>query len=1048
MQPFLSGRPFVQTRLEFQPRVNEQQAIRFLQETYGLDAQVASLDSERDQNFHVRPVQGKTSWVLKLANSEADAESLELENRVLCELQNTPVGNIIPAVLPSLNGNLMEVLATKEGEYRARLVEFVDGRVLAKVVPQSEELLLDLGRKLGIFTRSIREIRHTVAVTGLGKDFHWNLDRFEQTVEQFKEDLSEQEILAPFLERHKTRVLPIRDDLRKSLIHNDANDHNIIVSESTEWPPQTTGLIDFGDMVFGSTVNELAIAIAYVMLSKSDPLNSASFVVRGFHQEFPLTDQEFTVLFDLACARLCTSVVMAAHQRKLNPENEYLSVTDQPARRALKRANDIHSDFAAAYFRSACELPPIIDASLLDQWFTDHSNDFFPLLGRSFRESDIHVFDLSVSSLDPLAGDLGSHSADQISSLLNREEKVGLGRYREPRICYVGDQFLDPENSDGEDNEARTIHMGIDLFADPATPIHAPLDGTVHSFADNNIPFDYGPTIILQHATPEGIPFFTLYGHLSRESLAGLETGQRIEKGNSFAAVGSQAENGGWAPHLHFQIMSHDLGLYGNFPGVVKASELELWKSIILNPYALAGIPINAVLPLSTETEEIETDRQRSLNPSLSLSYEKPLHMVRGRQQFLYDINGHQYLDCVNNVCHVGHCNPRVVQAACEQLGLLNTNTRYLHENITRYAKALTQTLPNRLNTCFFVNSGSEANDLAIRLARTFTGRSEIICVEGAYHGNLTSLVDISPYKYNSRGGKGKPPGTHEIPLPDSYRGIHRSESTLPKCIGTYYADFIEKAVAKSANSHTNQSGQQIAAFICESILSCGGQIVLPDRFLERAYEICRSHKILCIADEVQVGFGRVGEQFWGFELQGVEPDIVTLGKPIGNGFPLGAVVTTREIAEAFNNGMEYFNTYGGNPVACNVGLAVLDVIETEQLQPQALSVGNHLIDGLRQLQAQHPCIGDVRGKGLFIGVEFVQSPNSLVPNARLARYVVERMKRKKILLSTDGPDENVIKIKPPICFDENDATRLLASLDAVLKEDFPTSFQQGCTRN
>ncbi len=417
--------------------------------------------------------------------------------------------------------------------------------------------------------------------------------------------------------------------------------------------------------------------------------------------------------------------------------------------------------------------------------------------------------------------------------------------------------------------------------------------------------------------------------------------------------------------------------------------------------------------------------RQISLNPALSLSYDNPLHIVRGQGQFLYDEKGTAYLDCVNNVCHVGHSHPRVVAALAGQAAALNTNTRYLHENIVRLAERLTATMPAPLEVCFFVNSGSEANDLALRLARAYTGQKDMLVLEGGYHGNLTSLVDISPYKFDGRGGTGAPDWVHKLTLPCAYRGIYRDDDTP---IARYSAD------AQAAIDAVEDAGRGIAAYISESIIGTGGQVVFPDGYLAAIYARTRAAGGVCIADEVQHGFGRFGTDFWGFQAHGVVPDIVTMGKPFGNGHPLAAVVTTPEIAAAFNNGMEYFNTFGGNPVSSAVGLAVLDVIEQEGLQKNALHVGRFLKEGLLELRERYPLIGDVRGEGLFLGIELVTDRATLEPASAETHRLVEEMRNRQILLSVDGPLHNIVKIKPPMVFTKDDAARLVRELDLVLQ--------------
>jgi 4-aminobutyrate aminotransferase-like enzyme len=325
----------------------------------------------------------------------------------------------------------------------------------------------------------------------------------------------------------------------------------------------------------------------------------------------------------------------------------------------------------------------------------------------------------------------------------------------------------------------------------------------------------------------------------------------------------------------------------------------------------------------------------------------------------------------------------------------------------------------------YLVNSGSEANELALRLARAHTNRTNVVVVDCAYHGNTSAMIDLSPYKFDGPGGRGSPVWVHKVPMPDVYRGNHRSEYAA-----TQYAREVSRAATRIAE---NEDG--LAAFFCESAVSCGGQIILPPGYLREAYASVRNAGGVCVADEVQTGFGRAGTHFWMFETQDVVPDIVTLGKPIGNGHPLGAVVTTPEIAASFANGMEYFNTFGGNPVSCATGLAVLDVIRDEELQQNALEVGEYLKEQLCLLHDRHVLIGDVRGQGLFVGIELVRDRDTLEPADREATELIERMKDRGILLSTDGPFHNVIKIKPPLVFSAKDAEVLVSGLDSVLRE-------------
>ncbi|HLF07066.1 MAG TPA: aminotransferase class III-fold pyridoxal phosphate-dependent enzyme, partial [Thermoplasmata archaeon] len=354
-----------------------------------------------------------------------------------------------------------------------------------------------------------------------------------------------------------------------------------------------------------------------------------------------------------------------------------------------------------------------------------------------------------------------------------------------------------------------------------------------------------------------------------------------------------------------------------------------------------------------------------------------------------------------------------VVRAIARQAAALNTNTRYLHDNIIELAERLTATLPAPLRICFFVNSGSEANDLAMRMARAHTGRDEVLVLDGAYHGTTAADIGVSPYKFDGPGGAGAPATTRKVPMPDPYRGPHRT--------GEEYASHVRKAL--------EESPERLAAFIAEPLLGVGGQVVPPSGFFDSAFKAVRAGGGVCIADEVQTGFGRVGSKWWAFELHDVVPDIVTMGKPMGNGHPIAAVVTTDEIAASFANGMEYFNTYGGNPVSCAAALAVLDAMERDRLREHALRVGEELTKRLRELQSSKPSIGDVRGHGLFLGVDLVRDRETKEPAGDEARMVIEALKEGGILLSRDGPGKNVLKIKPPLPFSMENAAELVDGL-------------------
>lgn len=412
--------------------------------------------------------------------------------------------------------------------------------------------------------------------------------------------------------------------------------------------------------------------------------------------------------------------------------------------------------------------------------------------------------------------------------------------------------------------------------------------------------------------------------------------------------------------------------------------------------------------------------RERLLGTAYRLFYDEPVHLVRGEGAWLWDAGGRRYLDMYNNVAHVGHCHPRVVEAICRQAAVLNTHTRYLHETVVDYADRLTALFPESLGTAMFCCTGSEANELALRIARAVTGADGVIVTDCAYHGNTQATWEISP---EDAPPDRRPPWVATVPTPDTYRGIHTGADA-----GQLYADHVAIAIEELA-----ARGVRPAAFIVDTVVSSGGVVAPPPGFLSRAAERVREAGGLFIADEVQPGFGRTGRHFWGFEADGCVPDIATLGKPMGNGHPVAGVVTTREFAASLRPLGGYFNTFGGNPVSCAAAMAVLDVIADEGLQENARDVGDFLAGGLRALAGRHDCIGDVRGNGLFVAVELVADRPSKTPAGRLAQGVVNELRRRGVLTGAIGPHNNILKLRPPLVLSRDEAQFMLDRLDEAL---------------
>jgi 4-aminobutyrate aminotransferase-like enzyme len=420
---------------------------------------------------------------------------------------------------------------------------------------------------------------------------------------------------------------------------------------------------------------------------------------------------------------------------------------------------------------------------------------------------------------------------------------------------------------------------------------------------------------------------------------------------------------------------------------------------------------------LSKDIGALVARRHATFGASSVLFYEQPLQMVRAEGVFMFDSTGRRYLDVYNNVPSVGHCHPRVVEAISKQAATLNTNTRYLYDIVHTYAERLLATFPNGLSNVVFTCTGSEANDLAMRLAKIWTGGSGFIVTETAYHGNTTAVMEISPSSYKSRK---VPPHVRTVPAPDLY-------ADPVEDIGASFAAHIATAIAD-----LEKNGIKFAGLIVDSIFSSDGIHADPPGFLKAAVDLVHKSGGVFIADEVQPGFGRTGNQMWGFERHGVVPDIVTMGKPMGNGFPMGGVVTRPEILTPFCEETGYFNTFGGNPVAAAAGLAVLDVIEDEQLMANAGEIGAYFRTGLRELSNRFPSIGDVRGAGLFTGVEF-STLDERAPDTEMATYVINAMKERGVLIGAAGSHGNTLKVRPPLCFARADADFFFDALESVL---------------
>ncbi|WP_339654320.1 aminotransferase class III-fold pyridoxal phosphate-dependent enzyme [uncultured Maribacter sp.] len=746
------------------------QLVSILKIHYNInDPLITKLEGYDSTNFKIE-TKGEI-YVLKVYdNSTEILELITAENKILIALKNEDVH--CSEIIANNSGD-HEIIT---GDYIFRLLTFVSGTFLAESI-HTTTLMESFGKTLADIDQSL----FNLSITSIkAKQTQWDLQHFQKNWKYLSDipDASDRSLVDYFCLQFNEHVLPLRYEFRQSIIHNDANDWNVLAQNDA-----IAGIIDFGDMCYSWLINELAVALTYVLMDKENPLEIACQIITAYTTKLPLQEKEVDALYYLIAARLCTSVLNSAHSKKIKPESSYITISEKSA------------------------------WTLLRKWVT----------------------------INPIKAKNSFRGASGFSKLPSKNLEEQLGR------------------------------------------------------------------------------------------------------------------------------------------------------------------------------------RNKNISQAQSLSYKEPIQMSGAAFQYMYDSEGNTFLDAYNNIIQVGHCHPKVVRAGQRTIAKLNTNTRYIYEELLTYTDKLLSKFPSHLNKVFLVNSGSAASDLALRIAKTHTKKNMVMVLQHGYHGNTQNAIDISHYKYNHNGGTGKKDNI--------------IETEMPKIFGTSIEskqEITEHYIA-STNKKIQSNNGNIAAFIAEPIIGCGGQVPLPKTYLKSIYPEIRKQGGLCISDEVQVGFGRLGEYFWGYEMYDVVPDIVILGKPIGNGHPLAAVVTTEEISRSFNNGMEFFSSFGGNPVSCAIGNAVLEVIEEEELPKKAQLVGDYLKKELKTLQTQHKELADIRGEGLFLGVEILDLNGK--PGTNLASIIKNELRSKFILISTDGPYDNVLKIKPPLYFSKENTNKLVYEIDEILKK-------------
>ncbi|MBL0375262.1 aminotransferase class III-fold pyridoxal phosphate-dependent enzyme, partial [Rhizobium sp. KVB221] len=663
-----------------------------LRELYGIEGKVSPLPGEQDLNFRVE-AEDRQRFLLKL-HAPGDDQSLDMQVAVLDHLNRVAPELRISRQLPSRAGAILTPV-DHGGDRKARLLTWIDGDVWAKAKNRGPASATSLGTLLGHLDLALKGFAHP----GARRIYGWDLAQAEMHLANVPliEDTEKRSLVAAILNRFSTVIRPALEACPRQVIHNDANDYNTILDAEG----RVSGLLDFGDMVETHRVVEIAVAGAYALIGETDPVGSVARIAEAYHAVNPLTEEEANILFDLVKLRYAVSILMAAKQIREQPDNQYLLVSQEDVWRELKRLEGENASMARMRIRDACGFAAVSAAAQVAAWLEREAHSFAPVIRPNLSRPQVTVFDFSATSPDAtLLDSLDGPGFDRYCEerIATEGADFGVGAYGEDRTIYKGDAF-----GTTAPHVRRTVHIGIDIFAPAGEPVHAPMAGTVAFIHDDAVAYGFGPTVLLQHETDHGDVFWTLYGHLSRASVARLRVGQPIAKGAAFTEFGPRPENGEWPPHLHFQIVTDHLGLGARMHGVGTLAEWQIWQQVSPDPSVVLGLPISATRLPPRDKAFLVRERLRSIGRSLSIAYApEPLKIVAAEGCHLIDETGTRWLDMVNNVCHVGHCHPRVVKAAEQQLAALNTNSRYLHDGLVEYARRLSALFPDPLSVCFF----------------------------------------------------------------------------------------------------------------------------------------------------------------------------------------------------------------------------------------------------------------------------------------------------------------------------------------------------------
>ncbi len=997
------------------PDVTEADAASIARECYGIEAVATELGSNQDRNFVLTEADGSRS-VLRVDNPvftdpERDAQHAALE-------AYRAAGVPVAAVLPGLNGEETQ----RWGGFAVRRSEFAPGAPMVDLGYFAPRVLAEFGALAAASVRALAELRHP----GLERDHMWVMAvAHEQTLALAPAiaDAELRERVVAAANRAQTALAAVAAELPTQAIHGDLTDDNVtgLPGDDARVHPHT--VLDLGDLAYGWRVAELSVTASSMLHHEPERPLRVLELIAAFHRDAPLSAAEARAVWPLIVLRAAVLVASGWRQLEIDGDNEYAreriageqaifdAATALPLAEATEQVLALLG-FQGAVSGAGLQLTAAPGVGTARSTAAPLST-LLPEVG-----GEVRVLDPGVESEALAAG--AWQSADAEDALVAAAFAGGA----QAAVLPYGVYRLTRTVVDAAAGAA-SWPFGTEVWlpAGGAQPVVAPAAGTVRTVSERGLLLELAGGWLL---SIDGVA-----------AASGLAEGEELAAG---AALGEVPAASASRP-LAVALLRGDaaagaeppiLSLAAPAPGraqLVVPERVAAWRRFSHDPAGLLGLP---ELAQRDEAGDELARREQIFASAQERYYERPMQIERGWRHHLIDTTGRAYVDMVNNVTGLGHGHPGVADAVNRQIRVLNTNSRFLFRELAEYSERLLAQLPadSELDTVLLVNSGSEAVDLALRLAQAATGKRTVVALREAYHGwtmasdAVTTSAYDNPYALENR-----PDWVHVSDVPNRFRGTYRGAADDATVGARYAADLGADLDALAAE------GRGVAGFICESVLGNAGGVMLPEGYLADVYARVRAAGGLCIADEVQVGFGRMGSSFWGFEQSGVRPDIIAIAKPMGNGFPIGGVITSKRVADALASQGQFFSSAGGNPLSCRVGIAVLDAMAEEGLQENARVVGAHLADGFRALAERHGIIGPVHGEGLYLGVELVRDRETMEPAAAEAAAICERLRELGVIVLTTSERSNVLKVKPPLCLTIESADFVIAALDRVLTE-------------